>query len=122
MFACLTDLFNAIANQHFWPHEPYPGGRYECNWSFAFPDETTVFVLELVKVDAPGWEFTFSDVADDLASIFQAAQLFIDPVSGMPQMHIEVFRYRNGKDGPTFLASQGGLRYNSPLSANVSVA
>lgn len=122
LFGCLADLFNAIANEHFWPHETYPGERLQCDWAFASARGTVTFELELAKVDAPNWDFTIADLGDDLGAIFHAAQLFIDPVSGIPQMNIDVFRYRNGKDGPTFLASQGSMKFVSSLATNVSVA
>ncbi len=122
MFACLADLFDAIANQNFWAHQAYPGGRYDCRKTFSFPHGPTTFALELVRVDAPNWDFTFSDIGDDLWAIFNAAQHFDDSMYGIPQMIIEVFRYRNGEGGSTFLASQGGFAFASASTANVSVS
>lgn len=122
MFACLANLFDAIANQNFWAHQPYPDGHYQCQYTYSFPGLPTVVALELVKVDAPNWDFTFSDIAYDLSAIFNAAQQFTSPVSGVPQMDIKVFRYRNGESGPTFFASQGTIVYGSPVTVNTSVA
>ena len=122
MFACLADLFDAIANQNFWAHQAYPDGRYECRKTYPFLHGPVTFALKLVRVDAPNWDFTFSDIADDLWAIFNAVQYFDDSTYGIPQMIIEVFRYRNGKGGSTFLASQGGFAFASASTANVSVS
>lgn len=122
MFTCLADLFDAIANQNFWAHEAYPDGRYECRYLVNFPAGPTVFSLDLVKVDAPNWDFTFSDIEYDLVAIFDAAQHFGISEQGLPQMHIEVLRYRNGVGGPTFLTSQGGISFGTVTTANTSVA
>lgn len=121
MFACLADLFDAIANQNFWAHEAYPGGRYECKKTYSFSHGPAIFALVLVKAEAPNWDFTFSDIGDDLWAIFNAAQFFESPVYGIPQMAIEVFRYRNGEGGTTFLASHGGFAFEFPPTANLSV-
>ncbi|CAF9904772.1 hypothetical protein IMSHALPRED_000170 [Imshaugia aleurites] len=121
MFTCLADLFDAIANRDFWPHEPYPAGRYECEYTYSFPLGPRIdFALALTKIDAPNWDFTFSDIADDLVAIFDAAQYFASPVYGFPQMNIDVFRYRNGVAGPTFLASQGRVWFGDASTANMS--
>lgn len=121
MFACLADLFDAIANQNWWAHQAYPGGRYQCRYTYPFPHGHTTFTLVMVKVDAPNWDFTFSDIADDLSAIFNAAQFFESPRYGLPQMNIEVFRYRNGEAGPTFLASEGAFAFELSPTANLSV-
>ena len=121
MFTCLADLFDAIANRDFWPHEPYPAGRYECQYTYSFPLGPRIdFALALTKIDAPNWDFTFSDIADDLVAIFDAAQYFASPVYGFPQMNIDVFRYRNGVAGPTFLASSGRIWFRDASTANMS--
>ena len=122
MFSCLADLFDAIANQHFQAHQAYPGGRYDCSYASPFPHGTVTFTLSLLKIDAPNWDFTFSNVAEDLTEIFNAAQHFIDPMYGVPQMQIGVFRYRNGHGGTTFWASEGRLAFGIASNANVSVA
>lgn len=81
-----------------------------------------IFALGLSKINAPNWEFTFSDIRDDLSAIFDATQYFESPVYGVPQMNIEVYRYKNGRGyGETFLASQGGFSFGVLSSANVSV-
>ena len=98
-----------------------PNGRYECNHTKSFPHGSAVFTLALVKVDAPNWDFTFSDIGDDLSAIFEAAQYFDSPVYGVPQMDIEAFRYRNGHGGASFLASQGRFALSFLPTANVSV-
>lgn len=122
MFACLADLFDDIANQNIGPHQPYPDGRYDCKHNFAFSHgPPAIFSLELVKVNAPSWDFTYSDIGADLSAIFNAAQYFELSTYGVPQMEIEVFRYRNGEGGRTFLASQGGFEFIFPLAANLSV-
>ena len=121
MFACLADLFDAIANQNFWAHEAYPGGRYECRKAYSFSHGLAIFALDLVKAEAPNWDFTFSDIGDDLSAIFNAAQYFESPMYGIPQMAIDVFRYRNGEGGATFLASHGGFTFEFPPTANLSV-
>lgn len=121
MFTCLADLFDAIANQDFWAHQAYPSGRYECKYVYHFAHGPTIFGLQLVKVDAPSWDFTFSDVGDDLSAIFNAAQHFASPMYGIPQMNIDVYRYRNGDGGETFLASHGRFAFDFAASANMSV-
>ena len=121
LFACLADLFDAIANQNFWAHQAYPHGQYKCQHGYALPFGPGIFTLDLVKVDAPNWDFTFSDIADDLKAIFHAAQHFDSPTVGLPEMDIEVYRYRNGYGDPTFLASKGGFTFEFPHTANVSV-
>lgn len=118
MFVCLADLFDAITNQNFQPHQAYPDRRYQCRHEYNFPHGLTIFALTLVKVDAPNWDFTFSDIGEDLEAIFSAAQYFESPVYGVPQMNIQVYRY---KSGGTFLASRGGLAFQFPSTANVSV-
>ena len=122
MFTCLADLFDAIANQGFLGHQAYPGGRYLCSYDYPFAYGTATFTLSLVKIDAPNWDFTFSNIAEDLLEIFTAAQYFIDPVYGVPQMTIGVFRYRNGQGGATFWASEGALTFGVLAKGNVSVA
>ena len=117
-FTCLADLFNAITHQNFRAHQAYPDGRYECKYTYAFPQGLVVFRLELIKVDAPQWVFSFSDVGDDLTAIFAAIQHF---TYSIPQMNIAVYRYKNGYGGATFLASHGILELGH-ISANVSVA
>ena len=117
-FTCLYDLFNAITHQNFRAHQAYPDGRYECRYTYAFPYGPLVFKLELIKVDAPQWVFSFSDVGDDLAALASAIQFF---THGIPQMNIAVYRFRNGYGGATFLASHGILELGH-ISANVSVA
>lgn len=72
-------------------------------------------------MNAPNWHFTFSDIGADLSAIFNAAQYFELSTYGVPQMEIEVFRYRNGESGPTFLASKGGFEFVFLVAANLSV-
>ncbi len=120
MFACLADLFDDIANQNYWAHQAYPDGHYQCKYALYVP--SIVFAMELFKVDAPNWDFTFSDIADDLRALFGAFQQFSSPTSGVPQLHIDVLRYRNGRGGPTFLASRGSLWTEIPVATNASVA
>lgn len=120
LFNCLADLFDAIANQHFWAHQAYPGGRYDCQHTYTFPHGPSTFALELVKVRARNWDFTFSDIETDLLAIFEAAQYFESPVSGVPEMNIDVFRYQNGHSGGTFLASQGAFGFRHFPTANAS--
>ena len=120
MFGCLGDLFDAIANQNHHAHEPYPQGHYVCNREYEFHHGPTTFQLYLVKVDAPRWEFTFADIGDDLTAIFNAVQYLDHAPYGIPQTHIDVYRYRNGQGGPTFLASRGGFTFGV-ASTNVSV-
>ena len=122
MFTCLGDLFDAIAKQGFKTHQAYPGGRYMCSYDYPLVPGTATYTLSLVKIDAPDWDFTFSNVAEDLWDIFTAAQYFIDPIYGMPQMKIGVFRYRNGPGGTTFWSSEGEFTFGPPANANVSVA
>ena len=122
MFTCLGDLFDAIANQGFKAHQAYPGGRYICSYNYPFVHGIASFTLSLVKIDAPSWYFTFSDIAEDLHEIFTAAQYFMDPLYGIPQMKIGVFRYRNGGGGATFWASEGQFTFGALAKANVSVA
>lgn len=99
-----------------------PGGRYECRHTKNSPGGQVIFALGLSKVYARSWEFTFSDISEDLSAIFDATQYFESPLYGVPQMTIEVYRYRNGHGyGATFLASQGGFSFGFLPSANVSV-
>ena len=119
MFDCFADLFDAIANRNFWAHEAYPNGRYECRYSYSFPTGPITFALALNKISAPAWEFTFSDIADDLWAIFKAVEHF---PRGIPQMRIDVFRFRDGVGGRSFLASEGGMMFGIPVTANASVA
>ena len=121
MFACLVDLFDAIANQNYWAHEAYPNGQYKCEHSYAFPDRLGYFTLELNKVNAPNWDFTFADIGDDLTSIYNAIQFFETPRGLVPSLKIQVFRYRYRTHGPTFLGSQGGFRFIFAGIANLSV-
>ena len=121
MYSCLADLFDAVANRNFGAHQAYPDRRYQCSYTLPFSHGPTLFTLQLTKIDAPNWDFTFTDIAEDLAGIFFAAQRFIDPVYGIPQLQIGVFRYRNGQGGPTFWSSEGSLKYWVPSNANVSV-
>ena len=93
-----------------------------CSSDYPFPQGLATFTLSLVKIDAPNWGFTFSNIAEDLSEIITAAQYFIDPVNGMPQMNIGVFRYRNGRGGTTFWASEGGFKFDFLAHANMSVA
>ena len=98
-----------------------PGGRYECRHTKTMAYGQAIFALGLSKINAPNWEFTFSDIRDDLSAILDAFQYFESRVYGVPQMIIEVYRYRNGHGyGETFLASQGGLSFGFRLSANMS--
>ena len=122
MFTCLGDLFDAIANQGFQTHQAYPGGRYMCSYEYPLARGMATYTLSLVKVDAPGWDFTFSNIAEELSDIFTAAQYFIDPLYGIPQMKIGVFRYRNRQGGTTFWSSEGSLTFGPSANANVSVA
>lgn len=121
LFTCLADVFDAIANQNFPAHQAYPGGRYDCRYTYSFPHGASIFALELVKVEAPNWDFTFADIGADLSAIFSAAQFFESPIYGVPEMKIDVFRYRSGVSGRTFLASQGGFAFQYLPTANVSV-
>ena len=99
-----------------------PGGRYECRHTKNIPHGHALFALGLSKINAPNWDFTFSDIEDDLSAIFDAIQYFNSPVYGVPQMTIEVYRYKNGHGyGETFLASQGGFSFGFLPAANVSV-
>ena len=122
MFSCLADLFDAIANQGFQAHQAYPGGRYLCSYDYHFSYGTVTLTLSLAKIDAPNWDFTFLNIAEDLGGIFSAAQYFLDPTYGMPQLKIGVFRYRNGHGGATFWASEGGFAFGAHPHANESVA
>ena len=122
MFTCFADLFDAIANQGFLAHQAYPGGRYTCSYDYPYAYGMATFTLSLVKIEAPNWGFTFSNIAEDLLEIFTAAQYFIDPVYGVPQMKIGVFRYRNRQGGATFWASEGGFAFGVLAKGNVSVA
>ena len=122
MFTCFADLFDAIANQGFLAHQAYPGGRYHCSYDYPFAHGWATFTLSMVKIDAPNWDFSFADIAEDLLEIFTAAQYFIDPLYGIPQMTIGVFRYRNGHGGATFWASEGAFTFGALPNANVSVA
>ena len=117
-FTCLADLFDAITHQNFRAHQAYPNGLYECQYTYAFPQGPISFRLELIKVDAPQWVFSFSDLGDDLSALFIALGHF---TYGIPQMNIAVYRYKNGYGGATFLASHGILEFWH-LGANVSVA
>ena len=103
-FTCLADLFNAITHESFRVHQAYPDGRYECQYTYAFTQGPIAFRLELLKVDAPQWVFSFMDVGDDLSALFIALQHF---TFGIPQMNIAIYRYINGYGGATFLASHG---------------
>ena len=120
LFACLADLFDAVANRNHWAHESYPDGKYECSHAYSFLQGQAVFALELTKVDAPNWDFTFSDIATDLEAICKAYFYFDDPIYGVPEMKIEVHRYRV-VGGDTFLASQGELSIGIPVTGNLSV-
>ena len=117
-FTCLADLFDAITHQNFRPHQAYPNGRYECQYTYSSPQGPIAFRLELIKVDAPQWVFSFSDLGDDLSALFIALQYF---TYGIPQMNIATYRYINGQGGATFLASHGILELWH-MGANVSVA
>ena len=78
-----------------------------------------MFALGLNKINARNWDFTFADIADDLSAIYKALGFFL---GGIPQMRVDVYRYRNGPGGPSFLAADGGFSFGIPVSANTSVA
>lgn len=52
---------------------------------------------------------TFSDIADDLEALYYAALWFEDKPGKVPQMDVEVYRYKGRDVGPKFLASRGSL-------------
>ena len=99
---------------------PTRKGGMNANGLYSFPAGPIVVALGLRKVNSPNWDFTFSDIADDLTAIYNAVGHFTE---GIPQMHIDVYRYRNGEGGSTFLASEGGIQFGvGSVTANVSVA
>lgn len=122
----MGDVFDAIASQGFKPDEPYPDGVYNCHLAYSFPSRSCVdFTLEIEKIEAPDWYMTFSDVPEDLETLWIAALWFEDRIGGFPEMDFDVHRnqrYSSGGRGPLFLASRGNLAYALSVNSNVSDA
>lgn len=83
---------------------------------YTFPIGSTArFGLELERVAAPGWYMTFADIVDDLEAIYYAALWFEDQPASLPEMKVDIYRYKNGgtkPGGATFLASRGSLSFD----------
>ena len=126
LLTCMGDIFDAVANQGFRPDDPYPDGIYNCHLDYLFPYASSgVFALEMTKIDAPDWQMTFSDVADDLEAIWYSALHFEQRAAGVPGMNFDVYRFGRQSSvgrGNAFLASRGNLVFALAGTANVSSA
>lgn len=123
IITCLGDIVDSISNQGFQGNQPYPGGSYTCELEYPFPSGPTGrFGLQLESVAAPGWHMTFSDIADDLEALYYAGLWFDDKPGKVPEMNLEIYRFRTGRTGPTFLASRGNLFLDQSLNSNVTLS
>ncbi|KAL6717295.1 hypothetical protein ACLMJK_005210 [Lecanora helva] len=107
----MGDITESVARQGFKPNDPYPGGNYACDLDYLFPSKSVIrFGLRLSKVTAPNWDMTFADLSDDLEALYYASLWFEGEPLGVPEMTLEISRYKGGKTGSsTFLASKGNF-------------
>ena len=121
LLTCMGDVFEATARQGFKPDQPYPDGIYNCHLRYFFPSGSSVtFVLEMTKVEAPGWSMTFSNIADDLEALWYAALWFEGRAAGFPETEFDV--YKSGQLKKSFLASRGNFKFGFSGTANVTSA
>ena len=112
LITCMGDIVDFISRQNFNLNDPYPDGIYNCNLDYSFPSRLAGrFGLRLEKVPAPGWMMTFADIAGDLEALYYAAMWFDDQPGTVPEMHVDVYRYKSGDSGPTFLAEKGEFSF-----------
>lgn len=77
-------------------------------------------MLEMTKIEAPGWSMTFSDIADDLEALWYAALWYEARAAGFPESDVNV--YKMGKGGKMFLASRGSFKFAFANLASASSA
>jgi len=122
LFQCLVGLFNDITSGGRRPYDPYPRGRFSCNHEFPYHHGITFrAILNLDKVQYPGWYMTYADLAADVEALWYAALWFSDAVFGFPMMDLTVDRYISGGFGPTFEAERGNFRWEFYSATNASV-
>ena len=109
----MGDIVDFFAHQGFLPNAPYPDGQYLCNLTYGFPSGAKVkFGLGLTKVEAPDWEMTFADIADDLEALYYGALRFDAELGGVPNMDVQVHRLNQKSVMKTFLASEGSISFH----------
>ena len=117
----MGDIVEYITKQGFKPDSPYPDGVYTCALDYSFPSKSAVrFGLRLERVAAPGWQMTFVDVSDDLEALYYAALWFEEGSGKVPEMDLEIYRYKSGSSGATFFASRGRVAFALGLEGNVT--